>query len=1231
MSIPIHDQVLCLLISWCRFVRAEDAKRARDLVDNTRVEGGSLTVHLAFIPGYPVQREQRPVSSSGLQQHPQVPQPIYLRESRPVLTTPTGEHFFRSGAAAETSPPSQEGLPSSREPPTKAGRKVSGARAPEKGRQNGKRQASQGEQEPKTPSPTKRAKQKKAKSKAASTQSPTPLSRKESAIASAQSSEPISRKQSAAALASVPEDTKTEKAPEPVSTPTAEAQSPATKTAHEAKSFQTTGMPIPVEIIEKPALDTISKDHYGGATTAAPQPEHALPSRTSEIVGQEPMSGPLLDVGAISTGSPTKKPRRSPPSRLVAPSLADAKAAEDSPRKDTTALNDKPAVPVVKLPTPHQTEFASEKRSPAPESKMVEARENKDVDTSTVSAKSNCLQQARRESTSSDVAHSVKGGGPETESEKQDLQGVHNQLDSEFGRPLQSLVLSTTTPEIAATGSASGIEAETSPVKDILGKVQTKSLTESGKNNSTCNNTSEYVSLDKMPATPVILPSDAEVAVHKTPESKEPEHTEVSPAENVDGSGTALSIAKSDYDLAEESGKPAEELVTKSPTEQCTALDENEYPTLAASAQLAKTSKRSPPRQRANLGTAQVSYSAVTKQQPPEAARQSTDQKPVTDLRKIAKPIVPVVPLIKLAKAQKPTHKGSKSVSGPSSSKRSEPDVATSSKSAKSSAPKADESARWSKVGDPTKPQQPNSGNEPEEIEQVSAPGTVGPTVEHKSEPATSTTLQTQESETDTTSSMQVKRGKLELKILTPGSFSQLESSTDVELLPKTESGETTATIPSDASRKSSYGEISMEPVSTHKKSMKKKKRLPAPNVKDVVASAIKRKQSPPEPVAEKKLEPTKSPSKGYSFKAGDIQPENLEPEYLQTAPVRTRSTIDLQSIAASLMPGESRNVSDIAKDQGCDVRTVLSDLKEAPESNDGALARLEDKSPVGDTCSASSVASAEPEKGHSSVAKKKKPSKKKKGKKSKGKNLSKADSDSERTISLPGSPPKVEGTAKESSTSGSDIPNRFQTPKSHSRQKTSSAKRQTILLNPEAALVNDESQTKRKSSGLEEVMTIIRAVDPSEQQSDPKTPTKPKSNVVAFVPTPKRESSRRSNSSTVSSDSSGERVSTLLFAYTDEKSDYSKQRDSIIRAELSARKRGNLRRLRKKRGSDPVPPYSLNKSPSRQATEELKKPDELGDFTLFPGGSDIDDSDDLRQGKSRSRRSEKRQGKHMD
>ena len=805
-----------------------------------RYEHGYLKADYAFVQQSQPRHEQKPPFNVGPQnRHHAQPGTFIDRSSREVLM-PDGSTFAQP---AQAPPPAVnralwtgDQAPQQGRQPSQAAERNSKQPAPPKQDSAGKRQASRGE-EPKKATQSKKGKTKKEN---------------KSRAASAQSSAPISRKASEVALTMAPAASKQQKEQKTTVPSIAEATSTAQPPSGpvEPSHVDSHAPPPPVE---DPTFDGAAEAPAKDARASLREKREASPimealveklRASSREASRRGSRDTTPDAEAVSNGSPVKRSRRSPhvsAAKLASPAPATAGVASLADWAESVEAELMPK-PVVRLPSPQRDELAQSDDQSAlkPESEANE-----------------------REAPTSVPHHEVVEKSPG----KQWLQLTRT--------------IAPASDKVDAPDHLPTTQAESSPPnKSPSGELVT-----------------EAKSTDTEVAKNVLSPP---LSVRKVPEvntaDQQDSNSDAKPVatkeDSISTAPTKKEVQPEPKSAPRESGYAA---VVQGSKNNVSSLGEDEFPTLAAAAELTKTPKRS-----------------TNKQAPEPPAHTSTTvtRKPSLSLvgkNKHIKPVVPVVPLMKLYKRSKSglqqfqTEFLKSDASLGHSEGAAEPTVVetsiskdlklyepsySSTKQEKNSTAKAVES----------KSQAQTKGHEASK-EDMAKPSAIKDTagIVDTAKPSHLPTKK-------------AKRGKPSLSITTPDPAAasppepSSETLTPYSAFPKDRDPAPLNEIDDSRLQPASTA----TPISTHKKSTKRKKRSPRPSVKDVRGEAAQQKQEQaPKPEAEKESQPTESydpvqsieglapadptapaksteeSPKGYSMKTGDIQPEafSIEPQ----------------------------------------------------------------------------------------------------------------------------------------------------------------------------------------------------------------------------------------------------------------------------------------------------------------------------------------------------------------
>ena len=321
-----------------------------------------------------------------------------------------------------------------------------------------------------------------------------------------------------------------------------------------------------------------------------------------------------------------------------------------------------------------------------------------------------------------------------------------------------------------------------------------------------------------------------------------------------------------------------------------------DYPSLAEAALRPKSARRNPPHERAisQPSNMQTSYSAVMKGQPTNKGPPADEQSSSPQDRIITSTAMPLDMLMQPWQPKSRSHRIKPAVPKIGLPlKRVRPGVnqlSTTSKSDKSLKPAEN-------CPEKNESQSPMTAAKEKEEEKMPAsvqakkddkPSTsVDPTVAIEEPELTmergrsSTSLK----QTETTTSVQTKRGRPGLQITTSPSTRSVSRDlrTSVEPSPFLEFGQSSATLTEGMTQEKANATEVAPVVTTHKKSMKKKKRkprTPLPTAREIASMVHARQPPPANEAGTKEAEAPDPPSTRYGLKAGDIQPENLSSRF---------------------------------------------------------------------------------------------------------------------------------------------------------------------------------------------------------------------------------------------------------------------------------------------------------------------------------------------------------------
>ena len=718
---------------------------------------------------------------------------------------------------------------------------------------------------------------------------------------SRESSAPVSRKASIAALATVSEDSKAPS--QQVATPSTPPQQTQAAEVSTTNLAAAAGSPTAAHAAEKVTLDHIAEDAFKGSTT---RPSLEDKASTQALPGAEPSqlrNDAAAEVRATPNGSPTRQPRRPALSRKSTPnSAAPLKpgASEVGGPSPTTEAGASARVAV--------NQSAQGQGAPTTEGVKSEAQDTDEAGGGSTTSKQDGNALQKPENRLSPVGGVSSGtAGPASlpptaqPSERTDCGAgddvVRRTTQESVSKASREAPIVQTTREIERPKSskaqyAQGFKAKASSSQEA----KTPSHSPSHKVNVQAS--ANLHPAERAVSSTVEKDTKTTVAAGHASESQSVE--QMKPSESSTPSQTsaaeAPTILKSGEDRSKEgastphSGTAASDLCAT----KIAASEDPEYPSLAEAAMRPKSSRRSPPHKgtKSESSKAPATYSAVTKQQPKKMSA-TTDALSLSlhdevhtsttvGLNTLMQPwepepkartIIPAIPTVKLSvKAARPQLKQATAKQADKTSKpadnSSEMDVSQSSTAAAKEEPETFAASRGKQEDPP-----PPNVEPPAIAEDANSPA------QEKMSPPTLKPV-------ETTTSVQTKRGRSGLQVATtsPTRSTSRGPRTDPERSPLLESGQSSATLTEGMAAEQLGPNEAAPAVSTHKKSMRKKKkkktRSPLPSASEIATMIEAKQASPAKETATKEEGAPDPPSTRYGLKAGDVRAESLSSRF---------------------------------------------------------------------------------------------------------------------------------------------------------------------------------------------------------------------------------------------------------------------------------------------------------------------------------------------------------------
>ena len=1146
---------------------------------------------------------------------------MYIPGNEPCVVTPDGKKFFRADLVAPS--PAKGQLweqDATKQPPSKQSSSKQAAKKPK----GAKCEDPRDEKAPKTPSPRKKSKSQRKSKGSNSQQSSAPLSRKasEMTLTSVVDSDAKKKMQTGSKPKSL-QPAQPDDAPKkvidtvPINMDTSLPKSGAADRdgdgpAEEAARLSSSPIPEDDSVIaaklirHRSTKDSETKDVRRSTSPASSHDDSII---AAKLVGQPPEEIPPVshvNVGSTSTGSPIMKERHSQVSQRAA-ILPNAEEPPFASRTDAEALleNCQSTAPVVKLPTPQPSE-------PDLEAAPSAAQSSTDEPATTSSGVSRAIVEEGQQqvltihrSVVADLAPGSRRSRSKTREEPAEPKVTDMKIEDSAKEPQPSFT-SPTTDDTFWTASDHG--SETLVHKASTTQVVTEHATELQEESTKTVINSRSSPLDAISRTPQNLAERGSCS------------TEAADAGRKATTSTTTT----------QESQPAEltvDTVTASPPAQ-SPLNEDEYPSLATSAHLAKTTaKRSPPLKKAKSPVEKVTKPSKSKKNPPKIAIPSREDLQRSETLGSASATSPAVQTITAAKSPVPVVDDLRSATSSFEEKVEEP--------SKDSVHEADKSSKSSELADSSVHNQKMTSDLPIEtsprdciaktakeiapVKVAQLPASAGSKVKTLQDELAGAATETKTSNADPSG--------LTSEITTFKSIGSIDAPAQI-----------TDTLHEPLKR-----ETSILPVPTHKKSTKKKKRSPHPSAKLVLANASKCNEEPRAShgsidgaealtrngLAELDVEatgssPTKaascnSPPGGYSMKEGDVKPERVEvmpifpkaPSDALKRPDSSPPTLladrqDWKRVKARLpTTGETNQILlwPEAEDSeqnplmaALNCRTVLQSVRNELERKLGRSPKIQEvkreMSKKGHDVDLDWLAEQlemfrpdVPDKQPKKIAPATIPVEQDESASVTAQEDSAQDNDAKTKASSKAS--RKAGKSKKSKKSKSKKDATAVERSTTTASETVSSTREPVLLNPESAVHTTLPSSKAPKADIPPVIAVITRESSDDEQSGPHTPKKP-GRIVAFCPTPKQSNATSQDSPKSSADDSNDSSTEVKVNFKEQVAEYRKQKAGYEAKRNVAKtlRQQNLKKVRRKAGSL-VEPGKTKTPASQQGSEE--------------------------------------------